>query len=88
MRDILNSTSKKTIEFSLCGWYSWYASLPGGGYELGNSWRISGDGTNWGALTDGININAPLYKYVLASRENEKTRKPGEKRSDEPFEHP
>ena len=30
----------------------------------GNSWRIAGDGTNWGALSNCINQNAALGKYA------------------------
>ena len=28
------------------------------GDSLGNSWRIAGDGTNWGALSNCANLNA------------------------------
>jgi len=59
-RDALNVTNHPVF-FSLCGWYSWYAPK---GDELGNSWRISGDGTNWGALTTSINTNSELSQYA------------------------
>lgn len=60
MRDALNATGR-SVFFSLCGWYTWYAPS---GDSLGNSWRISGDGTNWGALTQSINANVELGKYA------------------------
>ena len=59
-RDGLNSTGRE-IYFSLCGWHTWYAEK---GDSLGNSWRIAGDGTNWGALTNCINSNVPLQQYA------------------------
>jgi len=59
MRDALNATGRP-IFFSLCGWYSWYAPE---GYSLGNSWRISGDGTSWSSLTNSINIMATITNY-------------------------
>lgn len=51
MRDALNKSGTaagRSIYFSLCGWNTWYAPK---GDSLGNSWRIAGDGTNWGALS-------------------------------------
>jgi len=33
------------------------------GYSLGNSWRVDGDGDNWGALTAAINAMAYLTPY-------------------------
>ena len=60
MRDALNATGRK-IFFSLCGWNGWYAPK---GYELGNSWRIGPDDTNWNGLLTNIDINAGLYKYA------------------------
>jgi len=59
-RDGFNST-KRPIYFSLCGWHTWYAPE---GSKLGNSWRIAGDGTNWGALSNCINQNVPLQSYA------------------------
>jgi len=59
IRDALNSTGRPVF-FSLCGWYYWYAPE---GYSLGNSWRIDGDGDNWGALTNAINAMADLTAY-------------------------
>lgn len=41
------NASGRDVYFSLCGWNTWYAPV---GDSLGNSWRIAGDGTNWGAL--------------------------------------
>eukprot|EP01113_Clastostelium_recurvatum_P031253 TRINITY_DN3884_c0_g1_i1.p1 TRINITY_DN3884_c0_g1~~TRINITY_DN3884_c0_g1_i1.p1 ORF type:complete len:416 (-),score=85.02 TRINITY_DN3884_c0_g1_i1:74-1321(-) len=58
-RDALNATGKPVF-FALCGWNSWYAPV---GWTLGNSWRISGDGQNWAALTNAINIMANLTQY-------------------------
>jgi len=60
MRDALNKTGRP-VYFSLCGWGSWYAPK---GYELGNSWRIAGDGQNWGALSNCINTNVNLGQYA------------------------
>ena len=60
MRDALNATARP-IYFSLCGWNTWYAPE---GDRLGNSWRIAGDGTNWGALSQCMNKNAPLGHYA------------------------
>jgi len=59
IRDALNATGRP-IFFSLCGWNYWYAPV---GYTLGNSWRIDGDGDNWGALTAAINAMAYLTAY-------------------------
>eukprot|EP01088_Endostelium_zonatum_P017750 TRINITY_DN539_c0_g1_i1.p1 TRINITY_DN539_c0_g1~~TRINITY_DN539_c0_g1_i1.p1 ORF type:complete len:423 (-),score=65.31 TRINITY_DN539_c0_g1_i1:93-1172(-) len=59
IRDALNAT-KRPVFFSLCGWYSWYAPV---GYSLGNSWRIAGDGDNWGDILNIINTNVDLYSY-------------------------
>jgi len=60
MRDALNKTGR-SIYFSLCGWNTWYAPQ---GDNLGNSWRIAGDGTNWGALSQCMNKNALLQQYA------------------------
>jgi alpha-galactosidase len=60
MRDALNKTGRP-VYFSLCGWHTWYAPQ---GDTLGNSWRIAGDGTNWGALSNCMNDNAPLQQYA------------------------
>ena len=59
MRDSLNATGKQ-VWFSLCGWHPWYAPPDPslnytGGASLGNSWRIDGDGKDWGALSDAVN---------------------------------
>eukprot|EP01065_Artemidia_motanka_P009702 TRINITY_DN1500_c0_g1_i1.p1 TRINITY_DN1500_c0_g1~~TRINITY_DN1500_c0_g1_i1.p1 ORF type:complete len:436 (+),score=140.86 TRINITY_DN1500_c0_g1_i1:45-1352(+) len=60
MRDALNA-SGRPVYFSLCGWNTWYAPK---GDQLGNSWRISGDGTNWPALSICVNKNAYLGQYA------------------------
>jgi len=59
IRDALNATGRPVF-FSLCGWNSWYAPV---GYSLGNSWRIDGDGDNWGDLTKAINTIAYITQY-------------------------
>ena len=59
-RDGFNATGRP-IYFSLCGWNTWYAPV---GKKLGNSWRIAGDGTNWGALSNCINQNVDLQEYA------------------------
>jgi len=59
MRDALNATGRP-VYFSLCGWNSWYAPV---GYSIGNSWRIAGDGDNWPALSNCINVIAQVYNY-------------------------
>ena len=59
-RDGLNATGR-AVAFSLCGWHKWYAPE---GARLGNSWRIAGDGTNWGALSNCINSNVALQQYA------------------------
>merc|ERR1711935_525747 len=59
-RDGLNATGRD-VYFSLCGWETWYAPK---GDSLGNSWRIAGDGTNWGALSNCINENSQLQTYA------------------------
>jgi len=60
IRDALNATGRPVF-FSLCGWNSWYAPV---GYSLGNSWRIDGDGDNWGDLTKAINTMVGLTAYA------------------------
>lgn len=60
MRDALNATGRP-VYFSLCGWNTWYAPE---GDRLGNSWRIAGDGTNWGALSICMNKNSQLQQYA------------------------
>ena len=67
MRDALNATGRP-VYFSLCGWYAWYAPA---GASLGNSWRIAGDGTNWGALSECANINAQLTQYAAPGAWND-----------------
>jgi len=59
MRDALNATGRP-IFFSLCGWHDWYAPV---GMELGNSWRIGPDDTNWGGVKTNIDIETTLASY-------------------------
>jgi len=56
MRDALNKTGRP-IYFSLCGWSDWYAPV---GWDLGNSWRISGDVNNYNDMYNSIHINSKL----------------------------
>lgn len=68
MRDVLNSTGR-AVFFSLCGWEPWYAPPDpvvgyAGGASLGNSWRIHGDGKNWGALSGAVNTMAVLTEFT------------------------
>jgi alpha-galactosidase len=60
MRDSLNKTGRP-IYFSLCGWEVWYAPV---GDTLGNSWRIAGDGSGWGPLTNCMNTMAGITQYA------------------------
>lgn len=59
MRDALNAT-KRSIFFSLCGWYPWYAPV---GRSLGNSWRTGPDDSNWPGILQNIDLMAPLWSY-------------------------
>lgn len=67
-RDAMNATGKQ-VWFSLCGWEAWYSppdpslNYLGGG-SLGNSWRIAGDGSGWGPLTNCLNTQAGAAPYV------------------------
>jgi alpha-galactosidase len=66
-RDALNGTGVE-VWFSLCGWEQWYAPPDpsvnyGGGSTLGNSWRIAGDGSGWGPLTNCMNVIAGVAEY-------------------------
>jgi len=67
IRDALNATGRPVF-FSLCGWNYWYAPE---GYSLGNSWRIDGDGDNWGYLTAAINAMAYLTQYSSPGGRND-----------------
>eukprot|EP00730_Choanoeca_flexa_P002655 TRINITY_DN11122_c0_g1_i1.p1 TRINITY_DN11122_c0_g1~~TRINITY_DN11122_c0_g1_i1.p1 ORF type:complete len:493 (+),score=81.50 TRINITY_DN11122_c0_g1_i1:160-1479(+) len=60
MRDALNATGRP-IFFSLCGWHDWYAPK---GMELGNSWRVGPDDTDWNGVLTNININSKLASYA------------------------
>lgn len=66
-RDGLNESGRH-VYLSLCGWYTWYAPQ---GANLGNSWRIAGDGTNWGALSNCINSNVDLHQYAAPGAWND-----------------
>jgi len=51
-----------------CGWNPWYAPPDpalnySGGASLGNSWRISGDGQSWSAITTNMNTFAAVAQY-------------------------
>eukprot|EP01119_Soliformovum_irregulare_P001318 TRINITY_DN11045_c0_g1_i1.p1 TRINITY_DN11045_c0_g1~~TRINITY_DN11045_c0_g1_i1.p1 ORF type:complete len:408 (-),score=91.68 TRINITY_DN11045_c0_g1_i1:124-1185(-) len=60
MRDALNSTGRP-IFFSLCGWYSWYSPV---GSNLGNSFRIGPDDTNWPGVISNVNIDVMLGQHA------------------------
>ena len=67
-RDAMNATGKE-VWFSLCGWESWYSPPDpalnySGGSSLGNSWRIAGDGSGWGPLTNCMNTQAAAAPYI------------------------
>ncbi len=66
-RDAMNA-SGRPVYFSLCGWENWYAPADPsvnytGGYSLGNSWRIAGDGSGWGPLTNCMNTIAAVAHW-------------------------
>ena len=61
-RDAMNKSGEQ-VWFNLCGWRDWYAPPDPalnytGGQTLGNSYRISGDGGSWGAITKALNVMA------------------------------
>jgi len=60
IRDYLNATGRPVF-FSLCGWESWYAPV---GWSLGNSWRIDGDGDNWGDILNIFDTMSGLSMYA------------------------
>ena len=70
-RDAMNATGTREdpVWFSLCGWEQWYSppdpslNYLGGG-SLGNSWRIAGDGSGWGPLTNCVNQQAASAVYA------------------------
>lgn len=70
-RDAMNASSPPDDPtwFSLCGWEEWYSppdpslNYSGGG-SLGNSWRIAGDGSGWGPLSNCINQQAASAVYA------------------------
>jgi alpha-galactosidase len=66
-RDAMNKSGEH-VWFNLCGWHEWYAPPDpalnfGGGQTLGNSYRISGDGGSWGAITQALNTMAQVVQY-------------------------
>jgi alpha-galactosidase len=71
-RDAMNASGTKhgtRVWFSLCGWESWYSPPDPsvgylGGASLGNSWRIAGDGSGWGPLTNCMNTQAAAAPYA------------------------
>jgi alpha-galactosidase len=67
-RDALNATGV-SIYFNLCGWAPWYAPPDPslnytGGASLGNSWRISGDGASYAAITATMNTLAQVAVFA------------------------
>jgi hypothetical protein len=67
-RDVLNATGSR-VWLNLCGWEEWYSPPDPalnftGGASLGNSWRISGDGGSYAAITDTINVMATQAPYI------------------------
>jgi len=60
MRDALNATGRP-IFFSLCGWHTWYAPV---GRSLGNSWRISGDVSDWSSVYAAAQLNSELSPFA------------------------
>ena len=73
-RDAMNASGTKhgwPVWFSLCGWQTWYSPPDPslnytGGSSLGNSWRIAGDGSGWGPLTNCMNTQAAAAPYAGA----------------------
>ena len=71
-RDAMNASGTKhgwDVWFSLCGWESWYSPPDPslnytGGASLGNSWRIAGDGSGWGPLTNCMNTQAAAAPFA------------------------
>ena len=67
-RDAMNASGQK-VWFNLCGWNEWYAPPDpalhyAGGQSIGNSYRISGDGGSWGAITKALNVMASVTKFT------------------------
>jgi alpha-galactosidase len=69
-RDAMNASGTQ-VWFNLCGWSPWYApadptiNFPGG-FSLGNSFRIWGDGGSWGAITGALNTMAAVGNWTRA----------------------
>ena len=71
-RDAMNASGTKhgwDVWFSLCGWETWYSPPDPalnytGGSSLGNSWRIAGDGSGWGPLTNCMNTQAAAAPFA------------------------
>ena len=67
-RDAMNASGEH-VWFNLCGWRDWYAPPDPslhylGGQTLGNSYRISGDGGSWSAITEALNVMAEVAQYA------------------------
>jgi alpha-galactosidase len=67
-RDAMNASGTQ-VWFNLCGWNPWYAPADPsigypGGFSLGNSYRIWGDGGSWGAITGAINTMAAVGNWT------------------------
>ena len=67
-RDAINATGQR-VWFNLCGWNPWYAPADPsinyyGGFSLGNSYRIYGDGGSWTAITGAINTMAAVGNWT------------------------
>lgn len=67
-RDAMN-ISGTHVWFNLCGWSPWYAPPDSsinytGGFSLGNSFRIWGDGGSWQAITGAINTMAAVGNWT------------------------
>jgi len=63
MLSVPRAIAGREVYFSLCGWESWYAPV---GYSLGNQWRIAGDGSGWGPLTNCMNVISTITQYAGA----------------------
>jgi alpha-galactosidase len=66
-RDALNATGRH-IYFNLCGWEQWYGVpdpalnyTPSG---IANAYRIAGDGSGWGPLTNVMNVISTVWQYT------------------------
>ena len=57
-----------TIVFSLCGWWSWYASFGALPTPVGDTWRISTDVPNWERFTQNIEAAAAVANFTGPSK--------------------